>query len=213
MGGHQRPNALFYACLLFAFSPCSSPCSLSFPLSPPLPIYIRARLELFPCPHSISLSKTQPACELMSSTPTGPEFLPHLVPSWKPRTFRRTAPRARARCAGKPETARRPNGGRGRLVAAAHVHARFRGRAEFRAVGEGRRAGADRGDGRRRLGRRFQQQRALGPGASGVSSTLERVRRRKTGSSAKCASPYHRARPPRPNGVPRRGPDLSGAVH
>ena len=46
----------------------------------------------------------------------------------------RAGPRARARCAGKPETARRPNGGRGRLVAAAHVHARFRGRAEFRAV-------------------------------------------------------------------------------
>ena len=50
----------------------------------------------------------------------------------------RAGPRARARCAGKPETARRPNGGRGRLVAAAHVHARFRGRAEFRAVGETR---------------------------------------------------------------------------
>ena len=60
--------------LLFAFSACASPCSLSFPLlSPRLPTYIPARLELFPCPHSISLSKPQPACELMSSTPTGPE--------------------------------------------------------------------------------------------------------------------------------------------
>ena len=46
--------------LLFAFSACASPCSLSFPLlSPRLPTYIPARLELFPCPHSISLSKPQ----------------------------------------------------------------------------------------------------------------------------------------------------------